>query len=104
MNILSKISIATAFIACISFNTSAANDSQSNALLSIVKNSVHQAVTQANESIDLGLQKSILTNVHNLSTGNEEAPIGQVKIIDLASTAQSDHKEVSEKNDSTKAD
>lgn len=104
MKTLSKISIATALIACVSFNVSAANENKSNVLLNIITNSVHQTVQNANESIDLGLQKSILTNVHNLSVGNEEAPIGQVKIIDLASNTKMIEKEVSEKDDSTKAE
>ncbi len=104
MNTLFKIFTATAFIVCVSFNASAATENQSNALISIVKHSVNKTVTQANESIELGLQKSILTNIHNISIGNEDTPVGKVKIIDLVSNTQIELKEESKTDKSKKAE
>lgn len=98
MKSFTKISTAILMSAC-ALTTAVASESESNSSLNLlVSEVVKSTVMQASNSIDLNIQKSVLTNIHNLSVGNDDAPKGHVKIIDLASV------KVSEESKSEKAE
>ena len=84
MKTLTIISTAIIVSACALSTAYAAETESKVSLDSLVSQTVKSNLADASNSINIDLQKAVLTNSHNLFISND-APKGKVKIIDLAS-------------------
>lgn len=98
---LSQKLAAVVFVSACALSTSVT--AHESALEQIVSNIVNTAVTNANNEIEIQLEKTLLTASNSISVNNESVPANRIKITDLVATKNTQETEQQD-NQTDKAD